>query len=379
MEFRDLKTQYQKLKPKIDAAVSGVLDSSRYIMGAPVAELEEQLADYAGAKHCVACGNGTDALQLALMTWNIGRGDLVFVSDFSFFASAEVIALAGATPIFVDVEPDTFNMSAAALEAAILAEQKKGTGKPKAVIAVDLFGQSADYSKIRPICGKYGLLLLEDAAQGFGGSLGEKKNGSFGDISTTSFFPSKPLGCYGDGGAVFTDHDGWAAALRSLRVHGKSPEDKYDNMRIGLNSRLDTIQAAVLQVKLEAFEEYELQQVNNAAAQYTERLRDIVQTPVVKNGFYSSWAQYSILLEDEKMRDGLKGHLASKGIPAMIFYPKPLHAQRAFGDIEYSGHCPVADDICKRILSLPIHPYLAEDAIESVAQTIKKYLDRKNI
>ena len=379
MEFRDLKTQYQKLKPKIDAAVFGVLDSSRYIMGAPVAELEKQLADYAGVKHCVACGNGTDALQLALMAWNIGRGDLVFVSDFSFFASAEVIALTGAMPVFVDIDPETFNMDVSSLEQAIKRAQKDGTGTPKAVIAVNLFGQPADYTAIRPICAKYGLKLLEDAAQGFGGRMGDKRAGSFGDIAATSFFPSKPLGCYGDGGAVFTDHDEWAAALRSLRVHGKSPTDKYDNVRIGLNSRLDTIQAAVLQVKLEAFEEYELQQVNNAAAQYTERLRDIVQTPVVKNGFYSSWAQYSILLEEEKIRDGLKGHLASKGIPAMIFYPKPLHAQRAFGDIEYSGHCPVADDICKRILSLPIHPYLAEDAIESVAQTIKKYLDRKNI
>ena len=379
MEFRDLKTQYQKLKPKIDAAVFGVLDSSRYIMGAPVAELEKQLADYAGVKHCVACGNGTDALQLALMAWNIGRGDLVFVSDICFFASAEVIALTGAMPVFVDIDPETFNMDVSSLEQAIKRAQKDGTGTPKAVIAVNLFGQPADYTAIRPICAKYGLKLLEDAAQGFGGRMGDKRAGSFGDIAATSFFPSKPLGCYGDGGAVFTDHDEWAAALRSLRVHGKSPTDKYDNVRIGLNSRLDTIQAAVLQVKLEAFEEYELQQVNNAAAQYTERLRDIVQTPVVKNGFYSSWAQYSILLEEEKIRDGLKGHLASKGIPAMIFYPKPLHAQRAFGDIEYSGHCPVADDICKRILSLPIHPYLAEDAIESVAQTIKKYLDRKNI
>lgn len=375
MEFRDLKAQYEYLKADMDKAIADVLSSSRYIMGRQVFELEKQLAEYVGARHCISCANGTDALQLALMACNVGLGDLVFVSDFSFFASAEVISLAGATPIFVDVEPDTFNMSADSLERAIIAAKEKKLGTAKAVIAVDLFGQSADYTKIRPICEKHDLLLLEDAAQSFGGSLNKKRNGSLGDISTTSFFPSKPLGCYGDGGAVFTDNEEYANIIRSLRIHGKSPSDKYDNVRIGLNSRLDSLQAAILLVKLKAFREFELERVNLAAQQYSERLKDIVGTPAIKEGFYSSWAQYSILLQNEKMRNGLKECLEENGIPAMIFYPKPLHAQKAFTGFEYDGSCPVAENIGKRILSLPIHPYISETAVELVTGHIKKYLE----
>lgn len=375
MEFRDLKAQYQKLKPKIDAAVAGVLESSRYIMGTPVAELEQQLADYAGVKYCISCGNGTDALQLALMAWDIGPGDLVFVSDFSFFASAEVIALVGATPVFVDVDADTFNMDAAALERAVKQAKREGKGKPKAVISVDLFGQPADYAAIRPLCEKYGLKLLEDAAQGFGGRIGSQKAGSFGDIAATSFFPSKPLGCYGDGGAVFTDHGECVEIVKSLRVHGKSPSDKYDNIRIGINSRLDSLQAAILQVKLQAFRDYELEQVNSVADTYSALLKDTVKIPKIKSGFYSSWAQYTIMLESQIQRDSLQRYLKEQEIPAMIFYPKPLHKQKAFENLP-QARCPVTEELCGRVLSLPMHPYLREDTVEQIAKIIIQYIGK---
>ena len=247
MQFRDLNRQYEYLKTDIDRAISDVLMSSRYISGPQVGALEEQLAEYVGVKHCVTCANGTDALTLALMAWGIGTGDAVFVPDFTFFSSGESPAVVGATPVFVDVDPDTFNIDPDALETSIKRVLDDGRYTPRVVIAVDLFGQPADYDRIRPVCTRYDLLLLEDGAQGFGGSIRGKKNCSFGDISTTSFFPAKPLGCYGDGGAVFTDNDEWAALLRSYAIHGKGGENKYDNVRIGMNSRLDTIQAAVLQ------------------------------------------------------------------------------------------------------------------------------------
>ncbi len=373
MEFRDLKTQYQNWKPEIDAAIAGVLQDGQYIMGKQVGELERQLAEYVGARHCIACANGTDALQLALMAWGIGNGDIVFVSDFSFFASAEVIALVGAKPVFVDIEPDTFNMDAEALEQAICETKKRGDGTLKAVIAVDLFGQSADYIKIKPICEKHGLLLLEDAAQGFGGSINGKMNGSFGDISTTSFFPSKPLGCYGDGGAIFTDDADIAEILQSLRIHGKSKTDRYDNIHIGTNSRLDSIQAAILQVKLKVFEQYELEQVNRVAQWYAQRLADLVQTPAIKEGCRSSWAQYTIRLKTREMRDGLHQYLADLGIPTMIFYPKPLHQQKAFEHMP-NIVCKAAELAGATVLSLPMHPYLQEEMVEQVAGAIRQYL-----
>ena len=289
MQFRDLQKQYQILKPQMAPAIQQVLTTGNFISGSQVTQLEEQLAAYVGTKHCITCGNGTDALTLALMVWNIGPGDAVFVPDFTFFASGETPAYEGAVPIFVDVEEDTFNMSPSSLEEAIL--QVKGEGKliPRVIVAVDLFGQPADYPETRRIAEKYNLFILEDGAQGFGGRIGAHKACSFGDISTTSFFPAKPLGCYGDGGAIFTDNDEWAALLRSYRIHGKGA-DKYDNVRIGMNSRLDTLQAAVLQVKLKAFDEYELTDVNEAAVRYTEGLREVVKTPIVREGCYSSWA-----------------------------------------------------------------------------------------
>lgn len=374
MQFRDLKKQYQTLKKEIDPAIQQVLTTGNFISGTQVTELEEQLASYTGTKHCITCGNGTDALTLALMVWNIGPGDAVFVPDFTFFASGETPAYEGAVPIFVDVEEDTFNMSPSSLEEAILQVKREGKLIPRAIIAVDLFGQAADYPKIRRIAEKYGLFILEDGAQGFGGRIGERKACSFGDISTTSFFPAKPLGCYGDGGAIFTDNDEWAALLRSYRIHGKGM-DKYDNVRIGMNSRLDTLQAAILQVKLRAFEEYELADVNQAARRYTEGLHKVVKTPTVREGFYSSWAQYSILLKRKEEWDGLQAYLKEKGIPTMVYYPRPMSMQGAFAEMDcVKVDLSVAADLCQRVLALPMHPYLTAEEQEKVIGFVDAFI-----
>ena len=377
MQFRDLQKQYQVLKNDIDREIKKVLTNGNFISGNQVAELEEQFADYVGVKHCITCGNGTDALSLALMTWNIGPGDAVFVPDFTFFSSAEVVAFEGATPVFVDVDKRTFNMSAESLELAIQAVVKKGKLIPKVVIPVDLFGQPADYSHIRAVAEKYNLLILEDGAQGFGGKINDKRACSFGDISTTSFFPAKPLGCYGDGGAIFTNNDVWADLLKSYRIHGKG-SNKYDNVRIGMNSRLDTLQAAILQVKLKAFQEFELEKANKVADRYTKALSDLVQTPFILKNFYSSWAQYSILLKDQKDRDELKEYLGKKEIPSMIYYPKTMSQQKAFKGMEsVKTDLSIAADLSKRVLSLPLHPYMEHDEQDQVINAIYKFLDNK--
>lgn len=374
MEFRDLKKQYQILKPEIDQAIQEVLAEGDFISGHQVTELESQLASYVGVKHCITCANGTDALTLALMVWNIGPGDAVFVPDFTFFASGETPAYEGATPIFVDVEEDTFNMSPASLEEAILQVRREGKLVPRAAIAVDLFGQPADYPEICRIARKYDLLLLEDGAQGFGGHFGRRRACSFGDISTTSFFPAKPLGCYGDGGAIFTNHDEWAALLRSYRIHGKGT-DKYDNVRIGMNSRLDTLQAAILQVKLRAFEERELADVNLAAARYTRELEGLVRVPIIKSGSFSSWAQYSILLENQQIRDSLQEYLKRQGIPTMVYYPKPMSRQTAFQGMDcVKTDLSVSESLCRRVLALPLHPYISEDEQACIVEKIKNYV-----
>ncbi len=374
MEFRDLKKQYKVLKNDIDQAMLEVSASGAFIMGKPVKEIEQQLAEYVGVKHCVSCANGTDALTLALKTWGIKAGDAVFVPDFTFFASAEVVSLEGATPVFVDVDADTFNISPASLERSIEKTIQQGKLRPKVIITVDLFGLPADYSAIRKIADKYHLLILEDGAQGFGGEINGKKACSFGDISTTSFFPAKPLGCYGDGGAVFTDNDEWASLMDSLRVHGKG-SFKYDNVRIGMNSRLDTLQAAILKVKFDAFKRYELNDINKVADFYTEKLKDLVKTPFIPKGYLSSWAQYTIQLQDEKQRDGLQAYLKEQGIPTMVYYPKPMHEQTAYLDLGYlSGDFPVTESLCRRVLSLPMHPYLSMEEINKVCQTILDYL-----
>lgn len=374
MQFRDLVKQYHILKPEIDKAMIETAASGGYIMGKPVKELEATLAEYVGVKHCITCANGTDALTLALKTWGVQQGDAVFVPDFTFFASAEVVSLEGATPIFVDVDADTFNMDATSLEEAIEKIKKEGKLTPKVIITVDLFGLPADYHAIKKIADKYNLFILEDGAQGFGGNINGKMACSLGDISTTSFFPAKPLGCYGDGGAVFTDNDEWAEIINSLKVHGKGSY-KYDNVRIGVNSRLDTIQAAILKVKFDAFKNYEIEDINKAAKLYTEKLQGVVKTPLIPEGYYSSWAQYTIQLKDREQRDGLQAYLKKEGIPSMVYYPTPMHGQTAYKELNYPENTnPVTQKLCETVLSLPIHPYVTEEEIEKVITKIAQYL-----
>lgn len=295
MQFRDLPKQYDVLKDKIDAAMIEVASSAHFISGSEVKELEKALAEYVGVKHCITCANGTDAITIAMRAWGVGKGDAVFVPDFTFFSSGECPADEGATPIYVDVDQRTYNINPVKLEEAVKKVITEGKYKAKAVVAVDLFGLPADYPAIKAICEKYDLLLLEDGAQGFGGSINGKLACSFGDISTTSFFPAKPLGCYGDGGAIFTDNDEWADLIRSICVHGKDtsnpndPNAKYNNIRLGKNSRLDTLQAAILLPKFKAFVDYELADVNKVADWYTEGLKDTdLVLPEIKESFYSS-------------------------------------------------------------------------------------------
>ncbi|MBQ2971223.1 MAG: DegT/DnrJ/EryC1/StrS family aminotransferase [Ruminococcus sp.] len=379
MNFRDLQKQYEVLKPEVDKAINDVLTSARFISGPQVKVLEEKLAEYVGVKHCITCANGTDAITLALMAWNVGEGDAVFVPDFTFFSSGECPAFSGATPIFVDVNERTFNIDADKLEQAIEKVLQEGVLKPKAVIAVDLFGLPADYEKIGHICAKYNLYLMEDGAQGFGGSINGKMACSFGDISTTSFFPAKPLGCYGDGGAVFTDNDEWAELIRSFAVHGKNGSDKYDNCRIGMNSRLDTIQAAVLIPKLQAFADYELVNVNKAAQLYSKKLADSgLVLPYVPNGYVSSWAQYTVQLPDNTDRDKLIVYLKENGVPSMVYYARPMHKQGAFENTRSAvAECGITERLCGTVLSLPMHPYLESEDIEKVCNCILEFLNNE--
>jgi len=374
MKFRDLSTQYQVLKDKTYLAMIDVATTGNFIMGKQVEELETALAEYVGVKHCITCANGTDALSMVLMAWGIQKGDAVFVPDFTFFASGEVVSFEGATPVFVDVDVDTFNIDSKNLEEAIINVINAGKYIPKVIIAVDLFGLCANYGEIEKIAKKYNLLILEDGAQGFGSKINNRRACSFGNASTTSFFPSKPLGCYGDGGAIFTNDDIVAECLKSIRAHGRG-SSKYDNVRIGVNSRLDTIQAAILQIKLEAFKDYELEDINKVALAYTERLKDIVKTPAIPQGFFSSWAQYTIILANINQRNALQVALKEKGIPSMIYYPKPMHMQTAFKTLDCkTGDFPVTEMLCDCVLSLPMHPYLTDDNIEYITKSITRFL-----
>ncbi len=366
MQLRDLHRQYQAMKGEMDEAILRTASSGNYIMGAVVEALEQRLADYVGVRHCVSCANGTDALRLSVMALGIGPGDAVFVPDFTFFATAEAVALHGATPIFVDVCEDDFNIDVDDLLEKIDHVKSHTDLRPAAVIAVDLFGQPADFTDLTLLCEGLNLHLIEDGAQGFGGSIYGKRACSFGDISTTSFFPAKPLGCYGDGGALFTDNDDWAALLRSLRAHGKGSE-KYDNIRIGLNSRLDALQAAVLQVKLKHFDD-ELAAVNRIAQSYNERLRGKVATPIMPPAVTSSFAQYTIQTDN---RDALQARLKAAGIASAVYYPRTMSHQAAFAPIaSLQQPCPVSERLTQTVLSLPMHPYLTEQEIELVTETI---------
>ena len=375
MNFRDLGAQYDALRPEINAAVQGVLDGGRFIGGAPVADLETALAGYVGARHCLACANGTDALELALLAWGVGEGDAVFVPDLTFFSSGEVVPLAGAAPVFVDVDPATFNLDPSSLSRSVAWVRDNTSLTPKAVVAVDLFGLPADFPAIREVCEAEGLLLLEDGAQGFGGMIGEARACSFGDVSATSFFPAKPLGCYGDGGAVFTDDDGWDALMRSIAVHGKGTM-KYDNVRLGMNSRLDTLQAAVLSVKLAAFEGHEVEDVNRVAKAYDGALAPLAERgwelPFVPDGFTSSWAQYTVKVPEGADRGALQEALKVQGVPTMVYYPRPMHEQPAFDGIGLCPDgCPVTVGLCRRVLSLPMGPYMGAGDVERVAAALK--------
>jgi len=366
MQFIDLSAQYKEISERVDTRIKRVLEHGKYIMGPEVKELEERLADYVGVKHCISCANGTDALSLSLMALNVGSGDAVFCPTFTFFATAESIALAKATPVFVDSDEDTFNICSASLEKQIIRVIDEGKLAPRAIIAVDLFGLPANYPELEILAKKYDLKLIEDAAQGFGGAIGEKRAGGFGDIATTSFFPAKPLGCYGDGGAVFTDDDNLAELVNSYRVHGKGV-DKYDNVRIGVNSRLDTMQAAILLEKLSIFPQ-ELVARNELAASYSKNLHQNFLVPSIPEGYFSSWAQYTII---SPQRDDMMGKVLSKGIPSAVYYRTCMHEQTAFSylNVEY-GQFPVAEKLSKQAFSLPMHPYMRPSDIDSVVASL---------
>ena len=370
MQFIDLGAQRRRIGDRLKAAIDEVVEDGRYILGPQVAEFENRLAAYVGVKHCVACANGTDALLLPLYASGIGPGDAVFVPSFTFAATAEVVALAKAEPVFVDVDPDSYNIDIASLEAAIAMIKAEGRLKPRAIIPVDLFGLGADYAAIAEIAEREGLLVIEDAAQAIGGSVGGKMCGSFGTVGATSFYPAKPLGCYGDGGAMFTNDDAFAAKLRSFAFHGKG-ETQYDNIHVGLNSRLDTLQAAILIEKLAILEE-EMVARQAVARRYADGLGDVVKVAQVPEGSRSAWAQYAI---ETPRRDALKAHLQDNGIPSVIYYVKPLHQQVAYRNFPVApGGLPVSETLPERILCLPMHPYLSADDQDRIISTIRNFI-----
>lgn len=370
MQFIDLKAQQARIRGRVDAAIARVLDHGGYIMGPEVKELETRLAAYAGVGHAVSCASGTDALLMALMVKGIGPGDAVLVPTFTFAATAEVVALLGATPVFVDILADTYNMDPGGLAAAVAEARRLGLA-PRGVIPVDLFGQPADYAAIHAAAAREGLFVIADAAQSFGATLDGRRVGTLAEITATSFFPAKPLGCYGDGGAVFTDSDEIAETLRSIRVHGKGGH-KYDNVRVGLNARLDTLQAAVLLEKLAIFPD-EVERRDAVARRYAEGLAGLA-TPVVMAGATSVWAQYTIRFDD---RDAMAAGLKDAGIPTAVYYPLPLHRQTAFASHPTApGGLPRAEAAAGQVLSLPMHPYLETAEQDTVIAATRRVADR---
>ncbi len=368
MNFIDLNAQQERIKEKIDANIQKVLVHGRYIMGPEIKELENKLALFSGVSYAVGCASGTDALLMVLMAYGIGRGDAVFTTPFTFIATAEVISLLGATPIFVDVDPKTFNINADKLKQTIETVKNEGKLKSSCIIPVDIFGQPADYNEINAIAKEEGLFVLEDAAQSFGSEYQGKKACSLAHTATTSFFPAKPLGCYGDGGMIFTDDEDIYDKLVSIRVHGKG-KDKYDNVRIGLNGRLDTIQAAILLAKFEIFEE-EIGLRQTVADRYNKGLKDICEVPYVKEGNLSAWAQYSVLHPE---KNKIINHLKENVIPTAVYYITPLHLLKAYESLKYiEGDFPVCENISKNIFSLPMHPYLKEEDQNIVIKKFKE-------
>jgi len=380
LAFIDLAAQQKTIRSSLEARITTVLDHGRYILGPEVAELEKRLAEFVGVKHCIGVSSGTDALLMALMAWGIGPGDAVFTTPFTFIATAEVISLLGATPVFVDIDPRTYNIDPLQLERAVQAVKDGDCSQhplpmskdgrplqitPKAIIPVDLFGLPADYDQIMTIAEKNDLLVLEDAAQGLGGVYHGRQAGSLAHIGTTSFFPAKPLGCYGDGGAVFTDNDENAEIVRSIRVHGKGV-DKYDNIRIGLNARLHTLQAAILLEKLDIFPQ-EIKERQRVAGKYSELFAQIdgIVVPEVPVGLQSVWAQFSLLSEKKQ---GIQDSLKSKGVPTAVYYGCPLHQQTAYSGLGYkTGDMPVSERVSQQVFSLPMHPYLSDGDIQKIA------------
>ncbi|KMQ52119.1 DegT/DnrJ/EryC1/StrS family protein [Chitinispirillum alkaliphilum] len=380
MVFNDLKAQYLSIKNDVDRRMQGVLDHGQFILGPEVEMLENRLAEYVRSRHCISCSSGTDAILMSLMAYEIGPGDAVFTTPFSFVSAAEMISLLGATPVFVDIDKSTFNIDPHKLARAvedvktgvIMSPRDKKYLTPRGVIAVDLFGLPADYKIIKKIAHDNSLFVIEDGAQSFGASYRGKRACSLADIGTTSFFPAKPLGCYGDGGAIFTDDREMAERLRSIRTHGKG-ENKYENVRLGINGRLDTIQAAVLLSKLEVFDK-ELMLRQQIAQIYTETFKDVFKTPQVPRGYTSSWALYSVMSSN---RDLLRSICDELGIPASVYYPKPLNLQKALSHSGAAGGAmPVSEKCCRNVLSLPLHPYMSEDEIERVLSLKECYLKR---
>jgi len=369
--FIDLAAQRRRLGSRIDEAILRVVDHGGFIMGPEVRQLETDLSAFCGARHAIGCANGTDALALVLIAKGVKPGDAVLCPSFTFASTAEVIAWVGATPVFVDVRPETFNMDPASLEAAIATARARGL-TPTAVIAVDLFGQPADYDAIEPVCAAHRLWVLSDAAQSFGATYKGRRVGTIGAATSTSFFPAKPLGCYGDGGAVFTDDEALAAIVRSLRVHGQG-SDKYDNVRIGMNGRLDTVQAAVVIEKLKIFPD-EIAARQRVATRYNEALGDVAAVPAVLDGATSVWAQYTIRVAGGR-RDVLAARLKADGIPTAVYYPKPLHRQTAYRDYPVAnGALPVSDRLATEVISLPMHPYLAPDVQDRIVESVRRAL-----
>lgn len=382
MQFIDLQAQRARISDKINAAVSKVIEEGHYIMGPEVKTFEAQLADFGHAKHAVGCANGTEALALPLMAWGLRPGDAVFCPSFTFAATAEVVPWMGASPVFVDIDPATYNMDPDHLEASIEAVKSEGKLTPRVIIAVDLFGQPADYPRISAIAKKHGLKLIADSAQGFGCTLGDKHPVHWADAATTSFFPAKPLGCYGDGGAVLTNDDALAEMMDSLRVHGKATasdvagrsfehDPKYLNMRVGMNSRLDTIQAAILIEKLAIFAD-EIEARNRVAARYNEALAShVASVPTIIEGGVSVWAQYTL---EHDNRVGLAAHLKSQGVPSAVYYPIPIHKQDVYSVFPTGpGGLPVSEEKAERVISLPMHPYLDEATQDRVIEAVRGF------
>ena len=370
--FIDLHAQQRRISDRIDHAIAKVLAHGQYILGPEVKQLEDLLAKHCGVKHVIGCSSGTDALVLALMALDVGTGDAVLCPSFTFAATAEAVALVGATPIFVEVVAETCNMDPKSLETAIEMVKKNSSLRAVGVIAVDLYGQPADYREINPIAERHGLWVIADAAQSYGASLDNRRVGTMGKITTTSFFPAKPLGCYGDGGAVFTDDGMLAEQLRSILFHGKGA-DKYDNVRIGMNGRLDTIQAAILIEKLAVFDD-ELVRRQNIADRYTAALKDVVPGPVVIAGARSAWAQYTVAIDN---RDAVAERMKKRGIPTAVYYPKPLHQQTAYKKFPVvTGGLKTSDELAKRVISMPMHPYLDHQTQDRVVDALREALVR---